>query len=306
MIQIFATDLGDPAVARPRAQRRLPGKHRIGGQPRAAPPVFHQRGSHLPRSRSSVRDVCVFARQNITVDPPFSRVDLVSCRNVLIYMSTAMQERLLPVFHFALNQAGFLMLGTRGDRWPVRRLVRARQPPPQDLPPQARRPPPSADVHGGRVAGRRWSRRPVGRAGHPPDFPSEADRLALGHYAPPCVLVNQRLRHPAVSRADGALPGGAVGPAHDQRPAPGDGGAVRSSCGRPLRKPRHVENAGRARAPARLGRRHATSSSRFVFCRVTVGPVPGSAACSVLFETLRTGRPGRPAVASAGDDAPPS
>jgi two-component system CheB/CheR fusion protein len=45
------------------------------------------------------------------VDPPFSRVDLVRCRNVLIYMSPPLQERLLPVFHFALNPTGFLVLG---------------------------------------------------------------------------------------------------------------------------------------------------------------------------------------------------
>ena len=58
-----------------------------------------------------MRDLCVFARQNVTVDPPFSRVDLVTCRNVLIYMSPRLQERLLPVFHFALNPGGFLVLG---------------------------------------------------------------------------------------------------------------------------------------------------------------------------------------------------
>ena len=58
-----------------------------------------------------MRDLCVFARQNVTVDPPFSRVDLVTCRNVLIYMSPPLQERLLPVFHFALNPGGFLVLG---------------------------------------------------------------------------------------------------------------------------------------------------------------------------------------------------
>jgi two-component system CheB/CheR fusion protein len=58
-----------------------------------------------------VRDLCVFARQNLTVDPPFSRVDLLTCRNVLIYMSPALQQRLFPVFHFALNPGGFLVLG---------------------------------------------------------------------------------------------------------------------------------------------------------------------------------------------------
>ena len=53
----------------------------------------------------------MFARQNVTVDPPFSRVDLITCRNALIYMSSPLQERLLPAFHFALNGGGFLVLG---------------------------------------------------------------------------------------------------------------------------------------------------------------------------------------------------
>ena len=88
--------------------------------------------------RRTVRDLCVFARQNLTVDPPFSRVDLVTCRNVLIYMSTPLQERLLPVFHFALNPGGFLVLGTRRDHRPLRGSVRTGRAGAQDLSPEGR------------------------------------------------------------------------------------------------------------------------------------------------------------------------
>ncbi|WP_414543439.1 chemotaxis protein CheB [Nostoc sp. CCY0012] len=59
-----------------------------------------------------VRELCVFARQNLINDPPFSRLDLITCRNVLIYLSSAVQKKLLPIFHYGLKSHGFLMLGT--------------------------------------------------------------------------------------------------------------------------------------------------------------------------------------------------
>lgn len=58
-----------------------------------------------------VRDCCVFARQNLTSDPPFSRLDLISCRNMLIYLEPVLQKKIMPIFHYALNPDGFLMLG---------------------------------------------------------------------------------------------------------------------------------------------------------------------------------------------------
>jgi two-component system CheB/CheR fusion protein len=58
-----------------------------------------------------VRDMCVFARQDLTRDPPFSRLDLVCCRNVLIYMDSPLQRKLLSMFHYALKPSGFLVLG---------------------------------------------------------------------------------------------------------------------------------------------------------------------------------------------------
>src|SRR5215472_5690929 len=59
----------------------------------------------------SIRDMCVFARQNVLVDPPFSNLDLVSCRNVLIYFGPALQRRVVPLFHYSLRSTGFLLLG---------------------------------------------------------------------------------------------------------------------------------------------------------------------------------------------------
>src|SRR5262249_37171288 len=59
-----------------------------------------------------VRDLCIFARQNLSHDPPFSKMDLISCRNVLIYMGADLQKQILPTFHYALRPSGFLLLGT--------------------------------------------------------------------------------------------------------------------------------------------------------------------------------------------------
>ena len=54
----------------------------------------------------------MFANQNVTKDPPFSHIDLLSCRNLLIYLGPVLQERIIPTFHFALKPTGFLVLGT--------------------------------------------------------------------------------------------------------------------------------------------------------------------------------------------------
>ncbi len=60
----------------------------------------------------TVRDLCIFARHDLTKDPPFSQLDLVSCRNVLIYLGPVLQDRVLPILHYALGRAAFLMLGS--------------------------------------------------------------------------------------------------------------------------------------------------------------------------------------------------
>ena len=60
----------------------------------------------------SVRDMCIFARQNLVKDPPYSNLDLVSCRNLLIYLGPVLQRRVIPTLHYALKPSGFLMLGS--------------------------------------------------------------------------------------------------------------------------------------------------------------------------------------------------
>ena len=63
------------------------------------------------RIAKEVRDLCLFARQDVTRDPPFSRLDLISCRNLLIYLDDLAQRRILRTFHYALRPQGMLFLG---------------------------------------------------------------------------------------------------------------------------------------------------------------------------------------------------
>ncbi|TFG71836.1 MAG: PAS domain S-box protein, partial [Anaerolineales bacterium] len=73
---------------------------------------FHQdRDNNTYRITKSIRDMVVFATQNIINDPPFSKLDLISCRNLLIYMDTILQKKVLALFHYALNPDGYLFLG---------------------------------------------------------------------------------------------------------------------------------------------------------------------------------------------------
>ena len=64
------------------------------------------------RIEKEVRDLVVFAPQNLLVDPPFTKVDILCCRNLLIYVNAETQKRLLPLMHYALNPGGLLILGT--------------------------------------------------------------------------------------------------------------------------------------------------------------------------------------------------
>ncbi len=73
---------------------------------------FFKEEDHQYRVKKRLRDIVVFAEQNLNKDPPFSKIDLISCRNVLIYMNQEMHKKLFPVFYYALNNDGILLLGS--------------------------------------------------------------------------------------------------------------------------------------------------------------------------------------------------
>ncbi|TWH46066.1 CheR family methyltransferase [Sporomusa sp. KB1] len=108
-IQIFATDINKTVI----------DKARVGIYPKtimtdvspARLSRFFIEVEQGYQVSKMIRDICVFARQDIGQDPPISRVDLVSCRNVMIYFGLALHKRIFPIFHYALNPNGFLILG---------------------------------------------------------------------------------------------------------------------------------------------------------------------------------------------------
>lgn len=109
-VEIFGTDIDGDALRQ--ARSGLYADAALTGIDEARRDRFFTREQNGWQVRSSLRDMCVFAPHNLLSDPPFSRLDLISCRNVMIYLDQAAQDGLLPRFHYALNPGGFLMLGT--------------------------------------------------------------------------------------------------------------------------------------------------------------------------------------------------
>ena len=192
-IQIFATDLAEPSVL----DRARAGIYPEGIEDEVSTERlrrFFRREDHVYRIDKAIRDACVFARQNITIDPPFSRLDLISCRNVLIYFQSPLQKRILPIFHYALNQPGYLLLGSAEtigefsdlfdleDR--IHRVYAKRAGP--GRPHLAF---PAGHFRPGFAF--RQQRSPAATAGIQ-DVQREADRVLLHRYAPPGVLVDDR------------------------------------------------------------------------------------------------------------------
>ena len=109
-IQIFGTDVSQRVVEKARSA--------IFGEAiesEVSPDRLRSFFTRIDRGyqiNKPIRDMCVFARQDVTRDPPFSKMDLISCRNVMIYFEPELQHRLIPLFHYALKPAGFLLLGS--------------------------------------------------------------------------------------------------------------------------------------------------------------------------------------------------
>ena len=160
----------------------------------------------------AIRERCVFARQDITRDPPFSRLDLIVCRNTLIYLGQAIQRRVIALMHYALKPNGFLMLGraeTTGasgelftlfdKRSKIYRKKASAAPPDFDLRPAPfEAPMPVASAHNDRLPGLQPRLRPS-------DLQSEANRFLLDRYAPAGVVIDGALRIVNVRGATGAF-----------------------------------------------------------------------------------------------------
>ena len=171
------------------------------------------------RVRQELRERVVFAPQNVLQDPPFSRLDIATCRNLLIYLEPEVQQRVLGLLHFGLREGGALFLGTQRDGRRGRRAVRAGRQESADLP--AGRPDPArvgstsrcrtrlrtqpaaarGNGNGGSRAGRASARRAaaVGRAAAPSARCSRYTRPAGRHGRPRSPHRYLPRRHPARS-----------------------------------------------------------------------------------------------------------
>jgi two-component system CheB/CheR fusion protein len=110
-IQIFATDISDLTIDKARAGIYTENQM-VDISPDRRRRFFNEIDANRYQIGKSIRELCVFARQNLGSDPSFSNLDLISCRNVLIYLGESLQKRIMPIFHYSLNSTGFLLLGS--------------------------------------------------------------------------------------------------------------------------------------------------------------------------------------------------
>ncbi len=109
-VQVFGTDIGGRAIEKARAGL-YPDSVVRDVRPERLARFFTRNDAGGYSIAKSIRERCAFVRHDLTSDPPFSKLDLVSCRNVLIYLGQELQKRVLATFHFSLNEPGFLLLG---------------------------------------------------------------------------------------------------------------------------------------------------------------------------------------------------
>jgi two-component system, chemotaxis family, CheB/CheR fusion protein len=192
-IQIFGTDVSEAALQKARAGvYHVNALHEVSAE-RLERFFIRQNGEY--RITKEIRDLCLFARQDVTRDPPFSRLDLISCRNLLIYLDDVAQRRVLRTFHYALRPQGMLFFGPAEsvaqspelfEQVDSRLRVFRRMP----------------STGGGAIAERGdvWASPALEPEGSAvphhvgaDSLPREADRLLLARFAPACVLVNQAL-----------------------------------------------------------------------------------------------------------------
>ena len=197
-VQIFGTDLSEIAIQRARS-----GLYKETIEADVSPVRlrrYFQRIDSGHQVTKAIRDLCIFSTQNVFADPPFSRIDLVSCRNVMIYLSQAMQGRVIPVFHYALNSGGFLMIGNTegllGSRAELFEMADKKQ----KIYRKKAVPTPATfafSMHNAQPHTDGPAPAPGAKPPEPPHAPAdlrrEADRLLLARYAPPSVVVNENL-----------------------------------------------------------------------------------------------------------------
>jgi two-component system CheB/CheR fusion protein len=193
-IQIFGTDISERAIVMARAATYAENQVTNVSPERQA--RFLTRVENGFQVVKSVREICVFARQNLLVDPPFSRLDLISCRNLLIYLESALQRQVAATFHYALQPNGYLMLGLSESLNNIPGLFTLVDRPHKFFTRKTARLP-------AELIGRGFAAEPQPSLPTPPapsiareksfeaELDKEAERIVLSEYGPAWVIVNE-------------------------------------------------------------------------------------------------------------------
>jgi chemotaxis methyl-accepting protein methylase len=190
-IQVFATDLDRDAIDKAR-QGLFPENVAADVSP-ARLRRFFSKEDRGYRVRKEIREMVIFAPQNLIMDPPFTKLDLLSCRNLLIYLTPEVQRKLIPLFHYSLSAGGILFLGsaeTIGGTSDLfaplsgkSRLFRRSESPLRTEPVEF-----PSSFSAGPATGTEARQAPK----PPASLQALADQLVLQRYAPPSVLVNDK------------------------------------------------------------------------------------------------------------------
>ena len=187
--EIFATDISETAIEKARA-----GIYTAAALAPVSPQRlarFFTRTERGHQIAKNIREVCVFARHNVAQDPPFSKLDLISCCNVLIYLGAVLQRKVLSILHYALKPTGFLVLGPSES---IGTLSESFHQVDKTHKIYCMRPPASLPAprlsEERRAEGRVDLRRRIVEGGAGPDVQRAADRLVLAEHGPPGAIID--------------------------------------------------------------------------------------------------------------------
>jgi two-component system CheB/CheR fusion protein len=193
-VQVFGTDVSDASIERARSGMYTESIAAEVSTERLR--RFFSRVDSGYRVSKSIRDCCIFARQNLTKDPPFSKLDLISCRNVLIYLGAVLQRRVMSIFHYSLQPEGYLLLGNSetignyADLFTIvdrRNKIYQRKGAHGRLPLDLSRPTLTISSHHERL--RLVSEEEVAA----PNLFREADRVLLSRFSPAGVVIDEQM-----------------------------------------------------------------------------------------------------------------
>jgi two-component system CheB/CheR fusion protein len=191
-IQIFASDISESAITK----ARMGIYHQSELENISAPILkkYFTKKNERYQVNKEIRDICVFAVHNFLKDPPFAKMDLISCRNALIYMDTFLQKKALNTFHYALKDTGFLFLGKSETTGPASELFTAFAKSDKIY---LRKLVPGRFIH---VTSERKEeaffpkiKKKLKAEGRQTDFSKSAEAILLSKYTPASVVVNDQM-----------------------------------------------------------------------------------------------------------------